>query len=187
MGNFKFIPTEIRGVTIVEPASYADERGFFMESFACRDFEAAGLPALFVQDNHSCSCRGVLRGLHFQSTRPQGKLVRVVSGSVLDVAVDIRPGSPTFMKWSSVVLSADNKRQFYIPPGLAHGFLALEDNTNLLYKCTEYYMPQYDAGMAWNDPQVAVDWQLDEWGLSEAELIISGKDRVLPPFSELAK
>ncbi len=185
MGVFKFIPAGIEGVVIVEPASWADERGFFMESFAGRDFAAAGLPQEFVQDNHSCSRRGVLRGLHFQSEHPQGKLVRVVSGSVLDVAVDIRSGSPTFMKWTSAVLSADNRRQFYIPPGFAHGFLALEDDTNLLYKCTEYYMPEFDGGVAWNDSRINVDWRLGEWGLSESDLVISAKDRVLPSLSAL--
>lgn len=184
MGKFSFIPTSLKGVTIIEPAVFEDGRGFFMESYSRRDFEAGGIRAEFVQDNHSLSRRGTLRGLHFQRVRPQGKLVRVVAGRALDVAVDLRRGSPTFLQWEAVELSAANQRMFYVPPGLAHGFLALEDGTHLLYKCTDYYHPQYDGGILWNDPAIGVDWNLAREGLTEGDLVFSPKDLALPPVSE---
>ncbi|MDR2886070.1 MAG: dTDP-4-dehydrorhamnose 3,5-epimerase [Rikenellaceae bacterium] len=180
MGKFSFTPGRIEGLVIVEPARWDDARGYFMESYSRRDYAAAGIGYEFVQDNQSLSRRGVLRGLHYQRTRPQGKLVRVVHGSVLDVAVDLQRSSPTFGQWQSVLLSADNRRQFWIPAGFAHGFLALEDDSVLAYKCTEYYMPELDAGIAWNDPQVAIDWDLEKVGLGIDKLIISDKDRALP-------
>lgn len=177
---FIFTDTALEGVKIIEPAAYADNRGFFMESYSRRDFADAGITEDFVQDNHSWSRRGVLRGLHFQKEYPQGKLVRVVTGSVLDVAVDIRPGSSAFGRWVTALLSASNRRQLYIPPGFAHGFLALEDDVNLMYKCTQLYMPQYDAGIIWNDPAIGIDWGLEQAGLSLSDLILSPKDLALP-------
>lgn len=184
MGKFNFIQTPLDGLTIVEPVVWSDERGFFMESYSLRDFEAGGIVAPFVQDNHSLSRRGVLRGLHFQRVKPQGKLVRVVRGSVLDVGVDLRPGSPTFGKWEAVLLSGENHRQLYLPPGFGHGFLALEDDTHLCYKCTDYYYPEHDAGIAWNDPKLAIGWQLEKAGLRIEDLIVSGKDRALPTLAD---
>jgi dTDP-4-dehydrorhamnose 3,5-epimerase len=183
MGKFNFTPMGPGGPVIVEPARWEDSRGYFMESYSRREYAAAGIPDEFVQDNQSLSRRGVLRGLHYQRTRPQGKLVRVVRGSVLDVAVDLRRGSAAFAQWRSVLLSAENHRQFWIPEGFAHGFLALEDDTLLAYKCTEYYMPEYDAGIAWNDPSIAVDWELDKVGLRIEELVISDKDKALPTLA----
>ena len=177
MGKFKRIETSIEGLLIVEPTVFGDERGFFMETYSSEGFAEIGITETFLQDNHSLSNRGVLRGLHFQTEHPQGKLVRVTSGSVFDVAVDLRPGSPTYGKWDSVLLSAANKRMFYIPPRFAHGFLTLEQGTEFLYKCTELYHPASDNGVLWDDPGVGVDWQLDKWGLSADELIISEKDR----------
>ncbi len=185
MGNFNFIPTALEGVTVVEARRFEDPRGFFTESYTERDFAAAGIGVRFVQDNHSLSRRGVLRGLHFQHPRVQGKLVRVVTGSVLDVAVDIRPASPTFRRWVAVELSAANGRQLYIPGGFAHGFLALEDGTNLVYKCTDYYDPASDGGIAWDDPATGVDWGLEKYGLERAQLVISDKDRALPRLGEI--
>ncbi len=162
MGKFNIRQTSIEGVLIVEPAVFGDARGFFMETYHRAEFQAAGLPHEFVQDNHSRSRRGTLRGLHFQWKQPQGKLVRVVRGEVFDVAVDLRPGSPTFGSWVGVALSDDNKRQLYVPPGLAHGFCSLEDDTELVYKCTDYYAPQYERTLQWNDPEVGVAWPISE-------------------------
>jgi len=176
MGKFKRIDTSIEGLCIVEPTVFGDERGFFMETYSKGEFAQIGIDDVFVQDNHSLSARGVLRGLHFQRERPQGKLVRVTAGSVLDVAVDLRPGSPTYGKWESVVLSAQNKLMLRIPPRFAHGFLALEGGTEFLYKCTELYHQASDGGVLWNDADLAVDWQLDNWGLDAAQLMISAKD-----------
>ena len=164
----KLILTEIPGVVIVEPAVFSDERGWFMETFNEPRFHAElarlGLPAprAFVQDNHSCSRTGVLRGLHFQvPPHPQGKLVRVTQGAAWDVAVDIRRDSPTFGRWVGVELSAENRRQMWIPEGLAHGFLALQDNTHFLYKTTDVYAKDCERAIGWNDPTLAIDWPLD--------------------------
>ncbi len=155
----KVTPCAIADVLLIEPRVFGDARGFFFESFNQRAFaQATGLDVNFVQDNHSKSAKGVLRGLHYQVTHPQGKLVRVVAGEVFDVAVDIRPGSPTFGRWVGEVLSADNKRQLWIPPGLAHGFLVLSDSAEFLYKTTDYYAPEHERCLAWNDPAVAVAW-----------------------------
>ncbi len=181
------IETKIEGLYILEPKIFGDSRGFFMETYSRRDFETLGITDEFVQDNHSKSARGVLRGLHFQRQQAQGKLVRVIAGSVLDVAVDLRVESPSFGQWEAVVLSAENKRQFYIPPRFAHGFLTLEDNTEFVYKCTNYYHPQSDGGIRWNDPQVKVDWQLDQFGLTVDSLLLSTKDQQLPFLGELDK
>ena len=155
----KALETSLSGVMILEPRVFGDARGFFMESFNQRVFdELTGTSHTFVQDNHSRSARGVLRGLHFQTRQPQGKLVRVVRGSVFDVAVDIRKGSPTFGQWFGLELTEDNQRMLWIPPGLAHGFLVLSDMAEFLYKTTDYYAPQYEATLAWDDPDVAVAW-----------------------------
>lgn len=177
MGKFNRIETGIEGLCIIEPTVFGDDRGFFFESYSKKDFEEVGIPFEFVQDNHSKSKKGVLRGMHFQYENTQDKLVRVVAGSVYDVVVDLRKNSATFGKWYGVVLSAQNKRQFFVPKGFAHGFLTLEDNTEFLYKCTDYYAPQYDSGILWNDKDVAVDWRLNEFGISEEELTLSEKDR----------
>ena len=157
----KITPCVIPDVLLMEPKVFGDERGFFMESFNERGFRAAtGLDLHFVQDNHSRSARNVLRGLHYQTVQPQGKLVRVVAGEVFDVAVDIRPGSPTFGQWAGEILSAANKRQLWVPPGLAHGFLVLSDTADFLYKTTDYYAPAHERCIAWNDPTLAIDWPL---------------------------
>ena len=158
----KISPCAIADVLLLEPRVFGDERGFFFESFNQRAFNAAtGLDLQFVQDNHSRSTRGVLRGLHFQTLQPQGKLVRVVAGSVFDVAVDIRRDSPTFGQWAGEILSSENKRQLWVPPGLAHGFLVLSDSADFLYKTTDYYAPEHELCIAWNDPTLSIDWPLE--------------------------
>ena len=178
--NFKFSYTPIEGLVVIEPTVYGDDRGYFMECFRESDYAEAGIPTRFVQENESMSARAVLRGLHFQRTEPQAKLVRVVSGALLDVAVDLREGSATYGKWHAELLSAKNRRQMFIPEGCAHGFLALENDTRLNYKCSRYYAPQDEGGIAWNDPTLAIDWQLERWGIELSELIISEKDRKWP-------
>lgn len=176
----KYIKTDIEGPLIIEPRVFGDHRGYFFESFSLRDFEANVGPVDFVQDNESYSARrGVLRGLHFQKgDAAQAKLLRVVRGRVLDVAVDIRPGSPTFGKHVKVELSGENKRQFFIPRGFAHGFLVLEDDTLFQYKCDNYYAPETEGSYRWNDPYFNIDW-----GISPDEVILSEKDRRAPFFS----
>ena len=165
-------PTAIADVLILTPKVFGDSRGFFFESFNQQDFNAVtGTQHSFVQDNHSRSAQGVLRGLHFQVQRPQGKLVRVVHGAVFDVAVDIRPGSPTLGQWVGVELSADNQRQIWVPPGLAHGFLTLTEHAEFLYKTTDYYAPEHERCIAWNDPQLAIQWPLN------GAPALSGKDQ----------
>ena len=168
----KIVETAIEGPLIIEPQVFGDERGFFMESWSQAKFADAGLDIDFVQDNHSRSQKGVLRGMHFQNPGPQGKLVRVVSGAVFDVAVDLRRSSPTFGKWTGVELSAANKRMFWVPQGFAHGFLTLEDDTDFLYKCDAPYAPQQEHSLAWDDPDVGIEWPLD--GL---DVQLSAKDR----------
>lgn len=159
----KVIPSELPDVLIIEPKVFGDERGFFYESFNAQAFQAAtGVDCLFVQDNHSRSQRGVLRGLHYQIQQPQGKLVRVSVGEVLDVAVDIRRSSPTFGQWVAVRLSAENKRQLWVPAGYAHGFVVLSDTAEFLYKTTDYYAPAHERCIRWDDPTLAIDWQLGE-------------------------
>lgn len=187
MGKFNRIETGIEGLCIIEPTVFGDDRGFFFESYSKKDFEEVGIPFEFVQDNHSKSKKGVLRGMHFQYENTQDKLVRVAAGSVYDVVIDLRKNSPTFGKWYGVVLSAQNKRQFFVPKGFAHGFLTLEDNTEFLYKCTDYYAPQYDSGILWNDKDVAVDWRLNEFGILEEELTLSEKDRKQQTLKEYIK
>lgn len=176
-----YIKTDIEGLWIIEPRVFGDNRGYFFESFSLRDFEAHVGPVAFVQDNESLSeRRGVLRGLHFQKgDQAQAKLLRVVQGSVLDVAVDIRPGSPTFGRHVSVVLSGENKRQFFIPRDFAHGFLVLEDHTIFQYKCDNYYAPEAEGSYRWNDPAFAIDW-----GISPEEVILSEKDARAPFYGE---
>ena len=157
----RFIPTDLPEVIIIEPTVFGDERGFFLESWNQARFSEAGLDLQFVQDNHSLSARGVLRGLHYQTPNPQGKLVRVTAGRVYDVAVDLRQSSPYFKKWVGVELSADNKRMLWVPPGFAHGFLTLEDGTEFLYKCTALYDPSCDRNIRWDDPDIGIKWPLD--------------------------
>ncbi|HRY99371.1 MAG TPA: dTDP-4-dehydrorhamnose 3,5-epimerase [Bacteroidales bacterium] len=172
-------PTSLPGVLLVHPAVFRDERGHFLEPFNARDFEAAGLPSRFVQDNQSCSKAGVLRGLHLQlPPHAQGKLVRVARGAALDVAVDLRRTSPTFGKWTSVLLSAENNTMLWIPEGFAHGFLSLEDDTVFTYKCTAYYHKAAEASIRWNDPELAIDW-------GTAEPVLSEKDAMAPFFRDL--
>lgn len=159
----KVTPTRIPDVLVIEPKLFGDARGFFLESFNQAAFHAGtGLDVTFVQDNHSRSTRGVLRGLHYQLHQPQGKLVRVVRGAVFDVAVDIRRGSPTFGLWAGTELSEDNHRQLWIPPGLAHGFLVLSESADFLYKTTAYYAPQHERAIVWNDPDIGIEWPLAE-------------------------
>jgi dTDP-4-dehydrorhamnose 3,5-epimerase len=163
------IRCQLEGLLIVEPKVFGDSRGFFMESWNQRRYAEAGLPDTFVQDNLSFSRRGALRGLHFQNPFPQGKLVSVLEGEVFDVAVDLRRNSPTFAKAEAVRLSAENKRQFYVPPGFAHGFLVLSETALFHYKCTAFYSPQNEMTLLWNDPQVAIDWPLQNPTLSEKD------------------
>ena len=175
----KVTPTAIADVLLIEPRVFGDARGFFFESFNQRAFaQTTGVELPFVQDNHSKSAKGVLRGLHFQAHNPQGKLVRVTQGEVFDVAVDIRKDSPTFGKWVGEHLSADNKRQFWIPPGLAHGFVVLSDTAEFLYKTTDYYAPEHERCIAWNDPTLAIAWP----DLGEAPKL-SAKDMVGTSFA----
>ncbi|MFW2830595.1 dTDP-4-dehydrorhamnose 3,5-epimerase [Sphingomonas sp. ID0503] len=155
------IETALPGVLIIEPKVFGDDRGFFLESWNAKAFADAGLELTFVQDNHSKSAKGVLRGMHYQLSRPQGKLVRVTAGGVYDAVVDLRRSSPTFGKWTGVELSAANKRMFWVPPGFAHGFVSLQDGTEFLYKCTDFYDPSDEHSLLWNDPAVGIDWPVD--------------------------
>lgn len=176
----KVIETALPGVKILEPRVHGDGRGFFVETFQAERYkELAGIALPFVQDNHSRSRRGVLRGLHLQTRRPQGKLVRVARGTVFDVAADIDPKSPTFSRWVGVELSDENQRQFWIPPGYAHGFVVLSDIADFEYKCTDYYDPAAEAGAVWNDPLLAIAWPI-------ADPILSQKDERLPTLREIA-
>ena len=166
----KVSSTIVEGAVIIEPKVFGDERGFFLETFQAERYkELAGIDLDFVQDNHSRSSKGVLRGLHFQKTKPQGKLVRVVRGEVFDVAVDIRKGSPSFGKWAGVTLSEENKKQFWVPPGLAHGFVTLSDTADFEYKCTDYYDPSDEGCLMWNDRDIGIEWSFDAPQLSEKD------------------
>ena len=158
MGKIKVTSCDIEGLYVIEPTVFNDERGYFMETYNQNDFKEAGLNMVFVQDNQSMSVKGVLRGLHFQKQFPQGKLVRAVRGTVFDVAVDLRTHSKTYGKWFGVELSAENKKQFYIPEGFAHGFLVLSDLAEFCYKCTDFYHPGDEGGLAWNDPEIGIKW-----------------------------
>jgi len=178
----KVIKTSIPQVLILEPQIFGDERGFFLESWNKEKLEKeAGISCNFVQDNHSKSTKGVLRGLHYQLGNPQDKLVRVVSGEVFDVAVDIRKGSPTFGQWAGVCLSADNHRQFFVPKGFAHGFLVLSDEAEFLYKCSDYYTPSEERSLIWNDSTVAIGWPLEKDSIP----ILSDKDKIAPTLSDI--
>lgn len=158
MSKIKVTRCEIEGLCVIEPTVFGDERGYFMETYNQNDFREEGLDMVFVQDNQSMSTKGVLRGLHFQKQYPQGKLVRAVRGSVFDVAVDLRSDSKTYGKWFGVELSAENKKQFYIPEGFAHGFIVLSDEAEFAYKCTDFYHPGDEGGLAWNDPEIGINW-----------------------------
>ena len=158
MGKITVTPCDIEGLYVIEPTVFKDERGYFVETYNQNDMKEAGLDMVFVQDNQSMSTRGVLRGLHFQKQFPQGKLVRVVRGKVFDVAVDLRSDSKTYGKWFGVELSAENMKQFYIPEGFAHGFLVLSDEAEFCYKCTDFYHPGDEGGLAWNDPEIGIEW-----------------------------
>ena len=174
------VETNLPDVLIIEPRVFGDERGFFMETWNGKRYEEAGLPGRFVQDNLSYSARGVLRGLHFQNPQPQGKLVSVLRGEVFDVAVDIRVGSPTFGEWTGVTLSAENKRQFYVPPEFAHGFLVTGEDALFFYKCTDYYAPSAEGIVLWNDPEIGIEWPTDTPTLS-------GRDSEAPPLREMPR
>lgn len=175
----KATPTRIPDVLLIEPKVFGDDRGFFFESFnRCTFHEATGLNVDFVQDNHSKSARNVLRGLHYQLAQPQGKLVRVTQGEVFDVAVDIRKGSPTYGQWVGEILSAENKKQLWIPAGLAHGFVVLSETAEFLYKTTDYYAPQHERCIAWNDPDLAIAWPID------GQPLLSAKDAAGAAFRE---
>ena len=180
MGKFNFIKTGIDGMFVVEPTVFEDNRGYFMETFQEKDFQDAGYNLKFVQDNQSKSTKGVLRGLHLQVNHPQGKLVRVIKGKVFDVGVDLRANSPTYGKWYGEILSEDNKKQLYIPPKFAHGFLVLSDEAEFLYKCTEFYHGDDESGIMWNDEDIAIEWPLD--GIDE--IILSDKDKEWKSFKE---
>jgi dTDP-4-dehydrorhamnose 3,5-epimerase len=170
-----FSPCAIQGLREIQPKVFGDSRGYFFESWSRRDYAAAGIDVPFVQDNQSASARGVLRGLHFQKTRPQGKLVRAILGEVFDVVVDIRPGSLSYGQWHGVILSGEQQNQFYIPPGFAHGFLVLSESAVFAYKCTDFYYPEDEGGIIWNDPAIGIAWP--QIGV---EYILSEKDRKLP-------
>jgi dTDP-4-dehydrorhamnose 3,5-epimerase len=176
---YTITPTQLPEVLILEPKVFGDARGFFYESFNQRDFaQATGLEVEFVQDNHSRSVKGVLRGLHYQIQHPQGKLVRVTQGAVFDVVVDLRRSSPNFGKWDGVLLSADNKRQLWVPPGFAHGFLVTSDTAEFLYKTTDYWHPEFERSLLWNDPAVGVQWPL------QAEPQLAAKDAAAMTLAE---
>ena len=183
-GNFTFTETSIEGVIIVDVKSYGDARGYFMETYKKSDFEKGGIGVDFVQDNQSASTKGVLRGLHFQIKHPQSKLVRVVEGEVFDVCVDLRKGSPTYGKWEGVILSAENRRQFFIPKGFAHGFLVLSDHAVFCYKCDDVYHANDEGGLLWNDPAIGIEWPAmrgDERFVA-GRLLLSEKDKRYPPL-----
>ena len=172
----KFFETKLPGVIRIEPAVYGDDRGFFMETWQAKRFAEAGIDQVFVQDNFSHSIKGTLRGLHYQIQQPQGKLVRVVSGEVFDVAVDLRRSSPHFGAWVGVVLSAENKHQLWVPPGFGHGFLVMSDTAEFEYKCTDFYAPEHERSIRWDDPEIGIDWPL----AAGSEPLLSTKDAAAP-------
>lgn len=186
MGKFTRTETGIEGLCVLEPTVFKDSRGYFMETYNKTDLEEVGITTDFIQDNQSMSTKGVLRGLHSQLNYPQTKLVRVVRGEVYDVAVDLREGSETYGKYYGVVLSAENKKQFYIPKGFAHGFLVLSDEAEFCYKVDDYYHPNDEAGVLWNDPEIGVEWPLDQIGGADY-LLLSDKDKVQPTLKERNK
>ena len=180
MSQIKVTNTPIEGLYVIEPTVHGDERGYFMETYNLNDMKEAGLDMIFVQDNQSKSKKGVLRGMHYQKEYPQGKLVRVIKGEVFDVAIDIRKGSSTYGQWYGSILSAENNRQFYISPGFAHGFLVLSDEAEFCYKCTDFYHPGDEGGIAWNDPDVGI-----EWPEIDCEILLSEKDKVQPLLKDI--
>lgn len=177
MGQIEVTTCAIEGLKVITPKVFGDARGYFMETYNAKDFKDAGIDDVFVQDNQSASKKGVLRGLHIQMRHAQTKLVRVIRGEVFDVAVDVRKGSATFGQWYGVLLSAENKKQFYIPKGFLHGFLVLSDEAEFTYKVTDFYHPEDEAGVMWNDPAIGIAWPFAQAGLTEAELTLSDKDR----------
>ena len=183
MGKINVTTCEIEGLKVIEPTVFGDSRGYFFESYNYNDYKAAGIPEVFVQDNQSASKKGVLRGLHFQKEFPQDKLVRVIRGEVFDVAVDLRKDSATFGKWYGVVLSEENKKQFFIPKGFAHGFLVLSDYAEFAYKCTDFYHPNDEGGLAWNADDINIDWPITD----DMNLIISEKDQKWKNLAETMK
>ena len=176
----EFLPTRLPDVIVIRPEVFEDSRGFFMETWTRKAFEQVGIDADFVQDNYSSSVAGTVRGLHYQIERAQGKLVRVVKGEVFDVAVDLRKSSPDFGQWASEILSAENKKQMWIPPGFAHGFLVLSETTEFEYKCTDYYAPEHERTICWDDPDIGVDWPLAD----VESPILSQKDQAGLPLKE---
>lgn len=184
MERFKKIATEIEGVYIIEPTIFGDNRGFFLESYNKRDFQSIGIDDNFVQDNHSKSRKGVLRGLHFQTKYSQGKLIRVIKGGILDIAVDLRKNSKTFGKTVKVELTEENKRMLYIPKEFAHGFLTITEETECLYKCNDYYYPEYESGIIWNDKDLNIDWEFEKYNLKVEDIILSEKDKKHQYFKE---
>lgn len=183
MGKITVETCEIEGLKVITPQVFGDKRGYFMETYTTRDYKEAGINVDFVQDNQSSSTKGVLRGLHFQINYPQDKLVRVVSGEVFDVAVDLREGSKTYGKWYGVTLSAENKKQFLIPKGFAHGFYVLSDLAEFAYKCSDYYHGNDEGGLIWNDPKIGIEWPIED----ESTLIISDKDRAWGDIDSIKK
>lgn len=173
MGKFNFKETKIKDLYIIETTAFGDNRGYFMETYNKEDFEKAGLTMNFVQDNQSFSTKGVLRGLHFQKKHPQGKLVRALKGEIFDVAVDLRKDSPTYLQWEGVLLTEENKTQFYIPEGFAHGFLVLSDEAIFTYKCTDFYHPEDEGGLKWDDKEIGIKWPIDNMD----NILLSEKDK----------
>lgn len=182
MKKFQIIDTPINKLSIIELEKFVDKRGYFLESYNRKEFEKIGLKVNFVQDNYSRSKKGVLRGLHFQKKHSQGKLINVVKGKIWDIVVDLRADSTTYGKWYGVELSDSNKRMLYVPEDFAHGFLALEEDVIIQYKCTDYYYPEYESGINWNDKSLKINWPFKKYNISESELIISDKDRALENF-----
>lgn len=180
MGKITVETCEIEGLKVITPTVFGDARGYFMETYSKRDYEEAGIPDDFVQDNQSASKKGVLRGLHFQINHPQAKLVRVISGEVFDVAVDLRKGSATYGKWHGVLLTAENKKSFYVPKGFAHGFVVLSDYAEFFYKCSDFYTPGDEGGLMYNDPDIGVEWPIP----AGMELTLSDRDTKWPSWKE---
>jgi dTDP-4-dehydrorhamnose 3,5-epimerase len=178
--SFKFIPQAIPDLVIIEPKVFGDSRGFFMETWSSKGYSAGNIDVEFVQDNHSASEHGVLRGLHYQIKKPQGKMVRVIAGEVFDVAVDLRQGSATFGKWLGVILSAENKKTLWVPPGFAHGFYVMSEFAEFVYKCTDVYAPEFERSILWNDPDLAIEWPL----VSGLPPLLSKKDLLAKAFKD---
>lgn len=183
MSKFNKIKTPIKDLNIIEPISFEDDRGFFLESYNMKEFQKLGITERFVQDNHSRSVKGVLRGLHFQINEPQGKLVRVVKGSIFDVVVDLRRGSPNFAEYYGVELTEWNMKMLFIPEGFAHGFLAISEEVDLIYKVTDYFIAEYDRGIIWKDPTINIYWPIKKYGIKKP--ILSEKDKNLPKMNDI--